>query len=74
MMETDEAWAERRWVERDATGRTQSGVRAATRTVLEDRPKSPRAFAPEDEDETWIGYAFRKLSRYALIAPRRRRS
>jgi hypothetical protein len=80
MIETDDTWDESSWVERDATGRTRSGVRAAVRSApAVRRERAPAsaltssAFGPEEE-ETWIGYAFRKLSRYAFVAPRQPRS
>jgi hypothetical protein len=72
MSEIDE-WAEARWVERDGTGRTRSGVRAATQRAPRSEIAEERVapFSLEREGgETWIGYAFRKLSRYAFIAPR----
>jgi hypothetical protein len=71
MSETgDEMWTETRWVERDGTGRTRSGVRR--RIGIEEQARArPFTNACEKEtEETWIGYAFRKLSRYAFIAPR----
>lgn len=67
MMETDDSWAEARWVERDATGRTKSGVRAAIR-YEERTPPITIPLRHEEDVETWIGYVFRKLSRY--VAPR----